>query len=422
MHLTAVGFNYKRTPLGLREALAFDREGQVRLGQALANQEVIEECLVLSTCNRTEVYAIGPCIDGVRETIYQTLAEQSSIAAHQLVDHSYCLSEEEALRHLFRVAGSLDAMVVGEAQILGQFKAAYQAASEYGTVGPYLHKACHAAFRVAKRVRTETEIAALPVSAGTLAVELAEGVAGRVGDKTVLIIGAGEMSTLVATHLKERGATHLWIANRSPAASEALAHAVGGTVVPFDAWKAYLRTADIVIASIAGGTLIGRGDFEEAIADRGGGPIVVLDLAVPRNVEEAAAKLPGVRLFNIDDLQGIAEKNLSTRQEAASAAEHIASEEALTVFRELRHLKIAPLLERLQKKCVAITKAEIEALFAAHPDLSEEERRSIGRCAESIVKKILHDPIQLSKGELARPGANGAEFIETLHRIFRVGE
>lgn len=420
MHILVIGFNYKITSLALREVLAFDREAQVRLGRALTNQEVIEECFILSTCNRTEVYTTGPCIDGMREAVYQTLSETTTVGAHRLTGASYCLQGIEALQHLFRVASSLDAMVVGEAQVLGQFKAAYQTASEYGMVGAYLHKACHAAFRVAKRVRTETDIAALPVSSGSLAAELAKETIGCVDNKAVLIIGAGEMSTLVATHLKEKGATHLWVTNRSHAAADALAHTIGGVVVPFEEWKAHLRTADIAVSSVAGGMLIRKIDVEEAITDRNEIPLVLIDLAIPRNIEETAAKLPSVRLFNIDDLQGIAEKNLLARKDAAAAAEKIVVEEAESTFKDLKHIKLAPLLERLQKKCVSIMESELDDLFSIHPQFSDEEKESISRCAESIVKKILHDPIRQSKEELVRPGTSGAEFVEALHRIFRI--
>lgn len=422
MHLLTVGFNYKKTPIALREALAFDRESSIKLGQSLIAQDVIEECLVLSTCNRTEIYAIGPCTSGVKETVYQTLSELSSMGPVELMNASYCLSETDSLRHLLRVSSSLDAMVVGEAQVLGQFKAAYQTASEYETVGPYLHKACHAAFRVAKRVRSETRIAELKVSVGSLAADLVEEAVGGLGSKTVLIIGAGEMSTLVASHLKEHGATHLWIANRSHEAAETLAKATGGIVVPFDSWNVHMQTADIIVSSIAGGCIIKRSHVEEAITERSDLPLVIIDLAIPRNVDETSAKLTGVRLFNIDNLQGLAEKNLAARKEAADAAEKIVDEESESVFAELKHIKLAPLISGLQEKCKTIVKKELDHLYSSRPDFTADDREMVSKCAESIVKKILHDPIRLSKEELAKPGANGKEITATLQKIFRVDD
>lgn len=422
MRLIAVGFNYKKTSLSLREALALDRERSIELGARLVAQEVVEECLVLSTCNRTEVYAIGPCVDGVREAIYQTLSEKTAVAPVELISASYYTADAEALRHLFRVASSLDAMVVGEAQVLGQFKAAYQTAAEYNTVGPYLHKACHAAFRAAKRVRTETQIAELPVSVGSLAVELAENAVGNLGDKTVLIIGAGEMSSLVANHLKERGATHLWIANRSHDSAEALGKAVSGIVVPFESWQVHMQTADIVVTSVFGGGLVTLADVQSASIERASQPLIIIDLAIPRNVEESVSKIPGVKLFNIDDLQELAEKNLAARKDAAEKAEKIVGDEAGTAFAELKHIKLAPLIGRLQEKCSNIMKGELDRLFSARPDFTNDDKELVARCAEAIVKKILHDPIKLSKEELARPGTNGSELTSTLLKIFRVGE
>lgn len=421
VNLLVIGFNYKKTPLALRETMALDRERSIKLGRALASQEVIGECLVLSTCNRTEVYAIGPCLDGVRETIYQTLCEMTKKTVPELTSSSYCLSNEDALIHLFRVASSLDAMVVGETQILGQLKAAYQAAAEYDSVGPYLHRACHLAFRVAKKIRTETSIASLPVSVGTLSVELIENTVGDLGNKNVLVIGAGEMSSLVSAHLAKRGAKHLWITNRSQAPAETLALASGAIIVPFKSWNAHLMTADVVISSISGGIFVKQSHVERALAGRAHTKLVLLDLAIPRNIEEGVSNIAGATLFNIDDLQRLADKNLAARKISADKAEAIAVSEAKHAFEELHHIKLAPLLCTLQKKCTSIIRAELDRLFANHSNFTDEEKESVSRCAESIVKKILHDPISQAKEELARPHIHDATAKTLLKIILNMG-
>ena len=418
MHLTVVGFNYKNTPLSLRERLAFDREKSVAVNKSLINQEVIEEILTVSTCNRTEIYCVGSCISGVKETIYHIIAEAIKCGVSELLNVSYVYSDAEALKHLFRVAASLDAMVVGEAQVLGQLKGAYQAAVEYNTAGPYLHKACHAAFRAAKRVRTDTDIAMFPVSIGTLAVELIEESFGDLSKATALIVGAGEMGELVSNRLKDRGLAHIWIANRTRETADALAKAVQGIAVSFDSWKTHMQTADIIVTSAGGGTFITRDDISQAVVLQKGRQIVIVDLAVPRNVDEAASKISGVKLYNIDDLQGLADKNLAARREAALKAEGIIEEETSAAFGELRHLKLAPMLKQLQEKYSAIIKSELEALYSECPDLTDKEKESIKICAEAIVKKFLHGPIRVIKEEIARPGSSGAEVSATIQKIF----
>ncbi len=420
MHLVILGFNYKNTPIALREALAFDRDRSVEIGAMLKGQEVIEECMVLSTCNRTEVYCAGSCVEGMKETLYHVISDATKCELNLIKEISYFYEEIGTLKHMFRVAASLDAMVVGEAQVLGQFKAAYQTAVESGTVGAYLHKACHAAFRVAKKIRTETEIATLPISVGTLAAEMAEKSFGTLNNADVLIIGAGEMGTLCANHLKERGVSHIWIANRSHDAAEHLARSINGIAVPFESWSTHLQTADIVITSIGGGKLIEKHHVEAALAERADKPLVLIDLAVPRNIDESANGLSGLKLYNIDDLQGLAEKNLAARQEAARHAEKIVVEEGQTALDDLKQIKLAPLLSDLQKKWREIIDNELQRLYSKTPTLSGESKDAVRICTEGIVKKILHDPIRLAKEELARPGTNGKEITAALQKIFQI--
>lgn len=412
MHLVVVGFNYKHTPLELREALAFSKDAVVQLCDTLLSHEVIEECIIFSTCNRTEIYCIGSCVEGVENTIYYLLSEKVSRDLEALKKASYSYSSLDALKHIFRVASSLDAMVVGEAQVLGQLKSAYQSSTEQNTVGPYLHKILHAAFRVAKKVRTETEIANRPVSVGTLAVDLVEELTGGLGKLNILVLGAGEMSNLVASHLKERGAGHIWIANRSVAAAEGLAEKTGGVVVPFDSWQAHLATADVVVSSVGGGILIRDTDIKDSSNH------IIVDLAIPRNVDESVKRLLNVKLFNIDDLQSLADKNMMARQDAAQRGEEMVVAEAITVNQELQYVKLAPIIVEIQKKCNAAVEEGLKKLYADHNHWTDSEKQSARSCVESVVKKILHDPIRLAKEELAKPNSNEAEVVNILQNLF----
>jgi glutamyl-tRNA reductase len=370
MHLVVIGFNHKQTPLELRELLAIDKDRSDHLSQLLLTHEVIEECLILSTCNRTEIYCIGSCVEGVENTVYYLLSQIISRDIDELKKVSYSYSSLNALRHIFRVAASLDAMVVGEAQILGQLKSAYQVSVERDSVGPYLHKILHAAFRVAKKVRTDTDIAARPVSVGTLAVDLIEGLTGNLARLNVLVLGAGEMSNLVASHLKERGVGYIWIANRSPAVAEELAEKTGGVVVPFDSWRAHIATADVVVTSVGGGILIRDADIGNSLNH------IIVDLAVPRNVDESVKRFSGVKLFNIDDLQSFADKNMLARQDAAQRGEKIVAAEAVIVNQELQYAKLAPIIVEIQKKCNAAVEEGLKKLYADHNHWTDSEKES----------------------------------------------
>ena len=398
MQILVIGFNYKNTPLSFRETLAFDRDAAISLSRALNDNEVIGETMVLSTCNRTEIYCVGSCREGIKTTVYQLLAEgHSGSKLNLLKRYSYFYEDADALLHMFRVASSLDAMIVGETQILGQFKDAYQAAVECGTVGPYLHKACHAAFRVAKRIRTETGIAKFPVSIGTLSAELFERSYGDLKNAKALIIGAGEMGSLCAGHIRKRACENIFIANRSPEGASQLACEIGGAVVPFESWPEYIQKVDIVLTSIGGGLLIKKSGLGQAMAARGHKHLIIIDLAVPRNVEESARGIQGLDLYNIDDLQELAGRNMDARKEAAGRAEAIALEESRNSFLELEQIKLAPLLDDLHKKCRAIVEEELVKLYSRNKDFTDQEKEMVKDCLESAVKKILHDPIKAVK-------------------------
>lgn len=402
MFISVLGFNHKKTPINVRERLAFDKNASIELSKELIASDVISEAFILSTCNRTEIYAVGSCPEGIKGLIRTAISNTSKIEAEELDHFAYFYFQQECLEHLFKVASSLDAMVVGESQILGQLKDAYQTAVGAETVGPYLHKACHSAFRAAKRVRTETNIALHPISIGSLATELAEQEIADLKAADILIIGAGETSGLVASHFKDKGVSHIWIANRTAGSAELLAKNVGGTVVSYDSWQAHLQTADIVVTSIGGGLLINKQHLEKAMSYRNGRPLIMIDLAVPRNIETPVDTL-NVKTFNIDDLEALAGRNLSLRKDEATKGGLIALEESALAFKELMTMRIAPALELLRDKCSFIMDAEVLKLFKENPGLTSDEQASIKRCVETVVKKIIHEPVKLAKEEMIRP-------------------
>lgn len=421
MHLLSVSFNHRVTPLSIREAVALDRLAAAALATSLKAQDVIDECLVLATCNRTEIYCVGPCTEGIKEAVIQAICKKTGLSGKELANNSEAFEGAGMVKHLFRVAASLDAMVIGESQVLGQLKTAYQAASEHSTIGPYLHKICHAAFAAAKKARSETQIAALPVSIGTIATRLLKETIGELTDKNILILGAGEMGKIVSEHLCENGATHLWIANRTLSASQALAKEVNGITLSFASWKSHLKTADVLITSVSGGIQIGPRDLAGRAAQNERRPLTIMDLGIPRNVSELVLDTPQVRLFNIDNLKGTAAKNLSLRKEEACKAEQIVAHTSAEAFKELSTIELAPLLAELNKRHRAVLEAELEKLFAKLKFLTDTEKWEIRLCAESVIKKMLHEPIRRAKEELARPGADGKAVAAELKNAFQLG-
>jgi len=398
MRAVTLSFNHRATPLALREALAFAPDVIKEITLKFTGSEVVRECMALVTCNRTEFYAVGPCDDGITETLLNELAFRTGFSREELRQTAEINSAKNALVHIFKVASSIDSMVVGEAEILGQFKSAYQAAVENRTVGPYLHKICHAAFRASKRVRTETDIARLPVSMGTLAVDLAASSIGDLSGKTVLLVGAGKMGRLVATHLKTRFNPRLLVTSRTIESSELAASVAGGAPVPFEELARAISVADVVVTSASGGQLISAELLAQfAKKER----LILIDLGVPRNIDPHSSKLGNVVLFNIDHFNGLAEGNLSARRAAALMAQSIIDVEANACFSELAGLKLVPLIEELQKRSTEVVTCELERIFSQFPELSAKEMAAITDMARNIASKMVSEPVRRAKEALA---------------------
>ncbi len=385
MTLICVGLSHKQAPIAVREQLAVPADQLPdRLRQLRAIQGV-KEAILVSTCNRLEIFAVA---DG-REPGEDILEMLGSVAA----PHAVCRFDDDALRHLFRVAASLDSMVVGEAQILGQVKDAAAQAQHEGVLGPELSKALARATTAAKRVRTETEIARGAVSVSSVAVQLAHKLLGSLEGKSVLLVGAGEMAQLAARELRSAGARELLVANRSPERAQDLAREVDGVPVSLEELPALLERADVAICS-TGATrfVVTRETMARALKHRRYRPIFLVDLTLPRNVEPSANELENVYVYDLDDLERVAAQNRDLREAHIGKAEQIVEEELKAFLVTIRERKAVPVLARLRAHAEAVARAEVEKTLAALHGLDEKQQKSVRAMASAIVNKLLHTP------------------------------
>ncbi len=425
MNYLVLGLNHRTASVSIREQLAL---GEARLGEALASvvgNEDLREAVILSTCNRVEIYASArhparalPAAWGILERVCD-LGERSF---DRFRPHLYELRDEAAVKHLFRVASSLDSMVVGEPQILGQLKTAYAAASEAGAVGQYLGRGMTRAFSAAKRVRTETKIAESGVSVSYVAAQLAQKIFGSLAGKSVLLVGAGEMAELAARHLSAQGATRTTIANRSLDRAQALAATLGGTARPLEALPELLIEADIVITSTgAREPILHRKSLAGIMRARKYRPLFLIDIAVPRDVEPSAGELDNVYLYDVDDLEQVVAANLATRQKEAQVAEAIVQEEVASFMRWVDQSNVTPTITAMRQKAVEIKDAELERTLGKLEHLSERDRQLIAQMAHSLTNKLLHSPTVMLKRK-ASEGIATRDVVELIHDLFELPE
>jgi glutamyl-tRNA reductase len=390
-----VGVNHRKAPLEVRERLSFD-DGL--LDQALRDLMAlspVEEGVIVSTCNRVEVVAATSDGDSAVEALVAFLARGEHLASEQLGKHLSVYRGREAVRHLFRVAASLDSMVVGEPQILGQLKEFYSRAASVGSAGTVLHRCFHKSFSVAKRIRTETGVASKAVSVSSAAVELAYRIFDRLEDKTVMLLGAGEMSELAARHLLAHGIRGIIVANRTFERAIELARDFHGMPVPFEDFPRYLQLADVVIGSTAAaGYVLSRARVQEVLRARNYRPLFLIDMSVPRNFDPAINELDNIYLYDIDDLGGVAQDNRDQRGREAEKAETIIEEEVDSFWRWLSALDAVPTIVALRQKMEAIRKGELEKTLATSlREFTPREREAIEAMTAAIVNKILHAPL-----------------------------
>jgi glutamyl-tRNA reductase len=416
-----VGLNHRTAHVEIRERIAFPEEDLDRYMKALYNLPNLDEGLILSTCNRVEIYAATRDPEKGVEEIKNFLAQQHHLPFSEFENTLYILQGEELVRHLFRVASSLDSMVVGEPQILGQIKGAYRVAHGAKTTGTLLNKLLHKAFSVAKRVRTETSIGNRAVSVSFVAVELAKKIFAHLEGREVLIIGAGEMCELATQHLVRAGVKRILVTNRTWERAMELAERFHGEALPFTDLPNALLRADIIISSTGSPDIIvRREEVSTIIRKRKHRPLFFIDIAVPRDIDPQVNTIDNVYLYNIDDLQEVAEANMKDRQHEARKAEAIVATEVEQFCRWYQSLELVPTIVSLQEKMEEMRKKELEKTLSALPKVSDKERRAIEALSEAIVKKILHGPITLLK----KQGQNSEEesYVDVVKKLFRLDE
>jgi len=412
--IVVVGLSHKTAPLGVREALAFAKEGLVEALGRLRSEVGLAEAMVLSTCNRVEIY--GRANESVAPALVSFLADYHRRPAGELDPFLYCLEGEPAVRHAFRVAASLDSMVLGEPQILGQVKEAYQVAEKAGALGSVLNALRNRSIAAAKRARTETGIGENAVSVSYVAVELARKIFGELKDRIVLLVGAGKMSELAARHLVRSGARATVLGGRTFEKAEQLAAALGGTAAPFESLRAELMKADIVISGTgAPGIVIGAEDIQAASAERRGRPLFLIDIAVPRDIDPEAAKLSGVFLYDLDDLKSVSEANLRERQKEAAAAETLVEREVHEFLEWRRSLEVVPVLVELRRRADEIRRAEVEKARKRLGPLTPAQEEALEAMTSAIVNKLLHPPTVHLK-EIASNG-NASEHMGLIRKL-----
>jgi glutamyl-tRNA reductase len=397
--LLGIGASHKTAPLAVRERIALTEHGAEPLLRELTAHPAIGEAVALSTCNRTELYLMVSDPVEAESAVLALLARRAGIRPTELLDGIYALRNCDAARHLYRVASGLESMIVGEAEVQGQVKRAYEAALAARTTGPMTNKLFRAALATGKRVRTETAISAGRASVASVAVDAAQDALGDLTARHVLLIGAGETAELTARALHDHGVTTMFIANRRRDRAIALAKQFGGASGSFDALPGELARADIVISSTSSPhALLGAEELAVVVRERHGRPLLLIDLAVPRDIDAACAELPGVTLVDIDGLQAQVRRHISVRKAEARRAEGIVEEEIQAFAGWLGSLEVMPTVTALREHAddvVAQVLAENEGRWES---LSERDRKRVEALARAIAKRLLHEPTLRVKG------------------------
>ncbi len=421
MHILVVGLSHQTAPVDLRERVDFQGRVEAAL-RALAARGSTHEAVVLSTCNRAEVYAASEDLETARADLAAFMGEFHRVDRNDLSPHLYDLADLDSARHLFRVAAGLDSLVVGEPQILGQVKEAHTLATGAQTIGPVLNRLFHSSFAAGKRVRTETGLGAGAVSVSFAAVALARKIFGDLKGRSVLVIGAGEMGKLTALHMKSQGVQQVTIVSRTMAHAARTAEAIGGaSAAPWEEMDAALGASDIVItATGAGTTVLTKGHIEAVMRPRRNRPLFIIDIAMPRDVEAAAGEIEQVFLYNIDDLQATVRENLARRASEVLRAEGIVAEEVGRFGAWLRSRGAIPTVVALRQKFENIRRAELERLDFKLSALPLEARPDARACVDEItrliVEKLLLTPTEQLKGLGDHDTLNA--YSEALTRLF----
>ncbi len=419
MSIILAGVSHHNTPLSIRERLYFPEGDMDEWLDRLADYRGLDERLILSTCNRVEVYSAVEDFEQGLDAIHRFFLESRDIGAEELNAHLYVHREDEATRHLFTVASSLDSMVVGEPQILGQVKEAYRVAQASGHAGKSLTNLFSRAFRVAKKIREQTPIGESPVSVSSVAVDLAKRIFGSLEGKNVLLLGAGEMGEAAARHLKASGAGTLQVANRTLARAQELAAKLGGLALSIDNLEQALIDADVVITSTASqGFILDKPTVAAALEKRRDAPVFLIDIAVPRNVAPEVNDLEDAYLYDVDDLQSVAADNLRGREEVARDARAILETEVQTYLARQKAEELRHTFAAIRFFAESMRREEVEKTFQRLPELGEGNRDALDAMTKALVNKLLHHPFTV----LRRMAEDDVEDIsvESVQKLFGV--
>jgi glutamyl-tRNA reductase len=418
--LFVAGLSHRNAPVELREQVAVEEDRLRGMLRQIHAAGAVGELLILSTCNRVEMYAVADVPGEARAAAFRHLCHPRGVEPADVEPLLYTYVDGEAVRHAFRVAASLDSMMVGEPQILGQVKDAFALAQSCRTLGPTLHQLFTQAFAVAKKVRTETAVARHAVSISFAAVELAKKIFDGLTGRAVLLVGAGKMGELAARHLVDQGAFPVYIANRTWARAQDMARALAGTAVPFEDLFAAMTAVDIVITSTgAADAIIGREAVQRIMQQRRGRPLFFIDIAVPRDVDASVNTLPDVFYYDIDDLRQVVDANLRERSREAQRAEALVEREVARFLARQRDGEVIPTIVSLRERFEEIRLAEVRKTLARLPDASADTRAAVDALSTAIINKILHVPVTKLR-ESSRAGA-ARSWTELVHELFGLG-
>jgi glutamyl-tRNA reductase len=401
MEIVLVGLNHRTAPLEVRERVSFTAEQARRASGELRARGLLEETLVLSTCNRSEIYGVASetaheCAPGVSSF----LSEFHSVGVELLRPSLYHHYDRHAVRHLFRVSGGLDSMMLGEAEILGQVREAYRFAHEQGGTGPVLNRLFQGALEVGKRIRTETELGTRPMSVAAAGVKLAERIFGKLSERTALVLGAGTISEQVVAMLRDRGVGNLLVMNRSQEHAESLAQRFGARVIEWGRWEEALLVSDVLVTSVAADqSVLPKSVLESAMNARGNRALFAMDLGVPRNIEAAAADVYNVYVYNVDDLTGIVQQNREARESEVPRAESIVEEHVGKFLSWQASVELVGLVKDLRARVREERGSFLQARLASIGDLTETQRQEIETVMEDLLEKLLIGPAERLRGE-----------------------
>jgi glutamyl-tRNA reductase len=421
MNLLVTGVNHRAAPLGVRERVAFSADAIAPALERMRSDLGVAEGVILSTCNRVEVYSAHDSPEVSVDRVAGFLERFHRLAPGTVGPYVYGFEGLEVARHLFRVASALDSLVIGETQILGQVKDAYQLAASRAATGKFLNALFQRALQVGKEVQTTTQIGEGHLSIGSVAVDFARRIFRELLDKTVLVVGAGAMGDAVLHHLRGHGIGRILVANRDAERSQEAAARHGGAAVPLEEMEKAIGEADIVLSCAGGGAhLIDAGMVSRALHRRRNRPIYVIDIAVPRSVQPAVNDVDNAYLYDIDDLEAVVERNVETRAQEVLRGEAIVEHAVVRFGRELHVFEVDPILSSMAREFERIREDELRRLLQRLPELGEAERREIETLTHRLTGKLLHRPLKNVKdGALS---AEGPELVRVLRRLFEVGE